>query len=61
MSIVGTGTGEIFSFAIPLIEKLLEELQDWKRDHGSHVLVLALMSEFGKPSEQKISVTSPKR
>ncbi|KAB0368347.1 hypothetical protein FD755_020113 [Muntiacus reevesi] len=26
-----TGTGKTFSFAIPLVEKLLGELQDWKR------------------------------
>ena len=36
-----TGTGKTFSFAIPLVEKLLGELQDWKRGHAPQVPVLA--------------------
>ena len=36
-----TGTAETFSFAVPLVEKLLGELQDWKRGHAPQVPVLA--------------------
>ena len=36
-----TGTGKTFSFAIPLVEKLLGELQDQKRGSAPEVLVLA--------------------
>ena len=36
-----TGTAKTFSFAIPLVEKLLGELQDWKRGHAPQVPVLA--------------------
>ena len=36
-----TGTGKTFSFAFPLIEKLLGELQEWKRGRAPQVLVLA--------------------
>lgn len=36
-----TGTGKTFSFAIPLVEKLLGELQDQKRGCAPEVLVLA--------------------
>ena len=36
-----TGTGKTFSFAIPLVEELLGELQDQKRGSAPEVLVLA--------------------
>nr|XP_039328883.1 nucleolar RNA helicase 2-like [Saimiri boliviensis boliviensis] len=41
-----TGTGKTFSFAIPLIEKLLGELQDRKRSRPPQVLVLAPTREL---------------
>ncbi|XP_036986464.2 nucleolar RNA helicase 2 [Artibeus jamaicensis] len=41
-----TGTGKTFSFAIPLIEKLLGELQDRKRGRAPQVLVLAPTREL---------------
>ncbi|XP_045698090.1 nucleolar RNA helicase 2 isoform X2 [Phyllostomus hastatus] len=53
-----TGTGKTFSFAIPLIEKLLGELQDRKRGRAPQVLVLAPTRELANQvSKDFIDIT----
>ncbi|XP_055969494.1 nucleolar RNA helicase 2 [Sorex fumeus] len=50
-----TGTGKTFSFAIPLIEKLLGELQDRKRGRAPQVLVLAPTRELANQVSRDFS------
>ncbi|XP_036885036.1 nucleolar RNA helicase 2 [Sturnira hondurensis] len=50
-----TGTGKTFSFAIPLIEKLLRELQDRKRGRAPQVLVLAPTRELANQVSKDFS------
>ncbi|KAM8774341.1 nucleolar RNA helicase 2 [Rhynchonycteris naso] len=50
-----TGTGKTFSFAIPLIEKLLKELQDRKRGRAPQVLVLAPTRELANQVSRDFS------
>lgn len=50
-----TGTGKTFSFAIPLIEKLLGELQDRKRGRAPRVLVLAPTRELANQVSRDFS------
>ncbi|XP_039727908.1 nucleolar RNA helicase 2 [Pteropus medius] len=50
-----TGTGKTFSFAIPLIEKLLGELQDRKRGRAPQVLVLAPTRELANQVSKDFS------
>ncbi|XP_032112059.1 nucleolar RNA helicase 2 [Sapajus apella] len=50
-----TGTGKTFSFAIPLIEKLLGELQDRKRGRPPQVLVLAPTRELANQVSKDFS------
>lgn len=50
-----TGTGKTFSFAIPLIEKLLGDLQDRKRGRGPQVLVLAPTRELANQVSKDFS------
>uniref|UniRef100_K9IZK0 Nucleolar RNA helicase 2 n=1 Tax=Desmodus rotundus TaxID=9430 RepID=K9IZK0_DESRO len=53
-----TGTGKTFSFAIPLIEKLLGELQERKRGRAPQVLVLAPTRELANQvSKDFIDIT----
>ena len=55
---VWTGTGKTFFFAIPLVEKFLGELQDWKRGHAPQVLVLVPTRELaGKVSRDFSDIT----
>lgn len=52
-----TGTGKTFSFAIPLIEKLLGELQDRKRGRAPQVTHLFNADLRGsKSTQEKISL-----
>uniref|UniRef100_A0AC11DHE3 DExD-box helicase 21 n=1 Tax=Ovis aries TaxID=9940 RepID=A0AC11DHE3_SHEEP len=50
-----TGTGKTFSFAIPLVEKLLGELQDRKRGRAPQVLVLAPTRELASQVSRDFS------
>ncbi|XP_035124034.1 nucleolar RNA helicase 2 [Callithrix jacchus] len=50
-----TGTGKTFSFAIPLIEKLLGDLQDRKRGRPPQVLVLAPTRELANQVSKDFS------
>ncbi|KFO36939.1 nucleolar RNA helicase 2 [Fukomys damarensis] len=50
-----TGTGKTFSFAIPLIEKLLGQLQDRKRGRAPQVLVLAPTRELANQVSRDFS------
>lgn len=50
-----TGTGKTFSFAIPLIEKLLGEMQDRKRGRAPQVLVLAPTRELANQVSRDFS------
>ena len=50
-----TGTVKTFSFAIPLDEKFLGELQDWKRGHAPQVLVLAPTRELASQVSRDFS------
>lgn len=50
-----TGTGKTFSFAIPLIEKLLAELHDRKRGRAPQVLVLTPTRELANQVSRDFS------
>ncbi|XP_016044076.1 nucleolar RNA helicase 2 [Erinaceus europaeus] len=50
-----TGTGKTFSFAIPLIEKLLGEMHDRKRGRAPQVLVLAPTRELASQVSRDFS------
>ena len=50
-----TGTVKTFSFAIPLVEKFLGELQNWKRGHAPQVLVLAPTRELASQVSRHFS------
>ena len=51
-----TGTRKTsISFAIPLVEKLLGELQDWKRGHAPQVLVLVPTRELASQVSRDFS------
>ncbi|KAK1333734.1 hypothetical protein QTO34_006121 [Cnephaeus nilssonii] len=50
-----TGTGKTFSFAIPLIEKLLGELHDRKRGRAPQVLVLTPTRELANQVSRDFS------
>ncbi|KAK2108555.1 Nucleolar RNA helicase 2 [Saguinus oedipus] len=50
-----TGTGKTFSFAIPLIKKLLRELQERKRGRPPQVLVLAPTRELANQVSKDFS------
>ncbi|XP_012969391.2 nucleolar RNA helicase 2 isoform X2 [Mesocricetus auratus] len=50
-----TGTGKTFSFAIPLIEKLQDGLQDRKRGRAPQVLVLAPTRELANQVSKDFS------
>ncbi|KAM7074100.1 nucleolar RNA helicase 2 [Molossus nigricans] len=50
-----TGTGKTFSFAIPLIEKLLGEMHDRKRGRAPQVLVLAPTRELANQVSRDFS------
>ena len=52
---VWTGTGKTFFFAIPLVEKFLGELQDWKRGHAPQVLILAPTRELASQVSRDFS------
>lgn len=48
-----TGTGKTFSFAIPLVEKLLGELQDRKRGRAPQVSIFNTVFSLQVPSPHK--------
>lgn len=50
-----TGTGKTFSFAIPLIEKLLGEMQDRRRGRAPQVLVLTPTRELANQVSRDFS------
>uniref|UniRef100_A0A2K6T5A7 Uncharacterized protein n=1 Tax=Saimiri boliviensis boliviensis TaxID=39432 RepID=A0A2K6T5A7_SAIBB len=52
-----TGTGKTFSFAIPLIEKLLGELQDRKRGRPPQVTVLNIRALANQVSKDFSDIT----